>query len=183
MPEAPTNGKRAAIARRASARALLSLLAVEARARLLQVNEQFMQRPVLFAFIVDPTGEERAQAVTVVGRHVAMSVHRVDVSQIRQGKPHQDNFRRLLESAQKAGVILFLDNAEALFDGPDAGNEAESDFGRFDPQFLLDCLDTASGVVIAAVRDRTSIPGLLLVRARYVVDFTMSVDQIRLDLT
>ena len=61
--------------------------------------------------------------------------------------------------------------------------EAEDQPERFAPQFLLECLDTASGVVIAAVRDRTAIPGLLLVRARYVIDFTVLVDQMRLDLT
>jgi hypothetical protein len=182
MQDPPAQGKRIAIARRAAARALLSLLAVEARARLLQAAGQFMRRPALFAIIVDPSGQERAHAVSIVSRHVTMSVHRVDTRDIQQGDLHRENFRRLLEAAHKAGVILFLDHAEALFDADDdqAGAPAP---GRFDPQFLLGCLDEASGVVIAAVRERSAIPALLLVRARFVVDFTVPTDQMRLDLT
>ena len=37
--------------------------------------------------------------------------------------------------------------------------------------------------MIAAVRERSAIPALLLVRARFVVDFTVPTDQMRLDLT
>jgi hypothetical protein len=176
----PAHDRRIAIARRASARALLSLLAVEARARSLQGSAQFLRRPALFALIVDPGGQERAQAVAAVGRHVAMSIHRIDIGEISQGDAHEDNFRRLLDAAQQAGVIVFLDNAHALFDSPDDDGRR---IGRFHPQFLLDALDGVSGVVIAAVRERAEIPGLLLMRARYLIDFTVPTDQMRLNLT
>jgi hypothetical protein len=181
MQDPPANGRRAAVARRASARALLSLLAVEARARILQASAQFLRRPALFAIVVDPTGEERAAALAGVGRHVAMPVHRVDAAEMRQGVSDRENFRRLLESASRAGVILFLDNAERVLGGAHDPDGAGARDG-FPPQFLLECLETG-GVVIAAVADRSEIAAQLLIRARFVVDFTVPADQMPLDLT
>jgi SpoVK/Ycf46/Vps4 family AAA+-type ATPase len=153
-----------------SALARLSLLAVEAKARLALGPAPFLSRPALLAFIVDPTGLHRSSAIAIVARHVQVPVHRVDVSTIVQGEDAKSSFTQLFLAAERAGVVLYLDHADALFNAPES-SEAHP-FGRFDTDFLMDRFDAFSGVVIAAVYRKELIAPAFLRRARNVVDFT-----------
>lgn len=92
------------------------------------------------------------------------------MSAVVQGEQSKESFTRLFFSAERAGVVLYFDHADALFNAP-AADEAHS-FGRFEPEFLLQRLDSFAGVVIVAIHRREMIAGPLLKRARYVVDFT-----------
>ena len=169
MGKSTTDGAGAPAAGIASARAVLTMLALEARHRL-QGAGQFQFRPALLGFIIDPTGRDRAFAVSVVARHVGVPVHRVDMSTIVQAEQAKDNFTRMFYAAERAGVVLYFDHADALFNAP--GPTEEHPFGRFDPDFLLQRLDSFEGVVIAAIHRREMIAEPLLKRARHVVDFT-----------
>jgi SpoVK/Ycf46/Vps4 family AAA+-type ATPase len=153
-----------------SALARLSILAVEAKARLALGPAPFLSRPALLAFIVDPTGLHRSSAIAIVSRHVQVPVHRVDISTIVQGEGAKSNFTQLFLAAERAGVVLYFDQADALFNAP--GPSETHPFGRFDADFLIDRLDAFSGVVIAAVYRKELISPALLQRARHVVDFT-----------
>jgi hypothetical protein len=153
----------------ASARAVVTLLALEARQRL-RGPGQFQFRPALLAFIIDPTGRDREFAISVVARHAGVPVHRVDMSRVVQGPQAKDNFTRMFFAAERAGVVLYFDHADALFNAP--GPADEHPFGRFEPDFLLQRLDSFAGVVIAAIHRKEMIAEPLLKRARHVVDFT-----------
>jgi SpoVK/Ycf46/Vps4 family AAA+-type ATPase len=153
----------------ASARAVLTLLAVEAGQRLRGAG-QFQFRPALLGFIIDPTGREREFAISVVARHAGVPVHRVDMSMVVQGAEAKNNFTRMFFAAERAGVILYFDHADALFNAP--GPTDEHPFGRFEPEYLLQRLDSFAGVVIAAIHRKEMIAEPLLKRARHVVDFT-----------
>jgi hypothetical protein len=176
----PTGGGAAnPAAARASARAVLTVLAVEARARL-AAAANVLHRPALLAFVIDPTGEEREYAISVVSRHVGAPVYRVDMSTVVPGDTTKENFTRMFFAADRAGVILYLDKADALFGA--AGSKEAHPLGHFEPGFVLERLDAFAGVVIAAVDTRESISPRLLQRARHVVDFTAKNRQMRLEL-
>lgn len=153
-----------------SALARLSILAVEAKARLALGPAPFLSRPALLAFIVDPTGLHRSAALAIVARHVQVPVHRFDVSTIVQGESAKSNFTQLFLAAERAGIVLYFDQADALFNAP--GSSESHPFGRFEVEFLMDRLDAFSGVVIAAVYRRELIAPALVQRARHVIDFT-----------
>jgi hypothetical protein len=153
-----------------SALATLSILAVEAKARLALGPAPFLSRPALLAFVVDPTGLHRTAAMAIVARHVHVPVHRVDIGTIVQSESAKGNFTQLFLAAERAGVVLYLDHADALFNAP--GASPAHPFGRFDTDFLMDRLDAFSGVVLAAVYRREQIAPPFLKRARHVIDFT-----------
>ena len=155
---------------RGSALAKLSVLAVEAKARLALGPAPFLSRPALLAFIVDPTGLHRAASLAIITRHVAVPVHRVDVSAIVQGDEAKSNFTQMLKAAERAGVVLYFDQADALFNAPIPSSLHP--FGRFESQFLMDCLDAFPGVVVATVHRVELIAPEFLKRARFVIDFT-----------
>jgi ATPase family protein associated with various cellular activities (AAA) len=153
-----------------SALATLSILAVEAKARLALGPAPFLSRPALLAFVVDPTGLHRTAAIAIVARHVQVPVHRVDIGTIVQSEESKSNFTQLFLAAERAGVVLYLDHADALFNAP--GASAAHPFGRFEADFLMDRLDAFSGVVLAAVYRRELIAPAFVKRARHIVDFT-----------
>ncbi len=156
--------------KRGSALAKLSLLAIEAKARLALGPAPFLSRPAMLAFIVDPTGLHRASAIAILARHVAVPVHRVDMSAIVQGNEAKGHFTQMFQAAERAGVVLYFDHADALFNAPNPSGAHP--FGRFESQFIMDRLDAFPGVVIATMHRIELIAPEFVDRARHIVDFT-----------
>ena len=124
---------------------------------------------VLFAGS-DSTG--MATAAAVIANELDVDLCRVDLSQVvsKYIGETEKNLDRLFDAAKKAGVVLFFDEADALFGKRTDVKDSHDRFANIEINYLLERLEAFSGIAILATNRKAALDDAFLRRIRYVVD-------------
>ena len=115
----------------------------------------------------------RTMAAKALANDLRLSLYQVDLSAV-VGKYVGDtekNLRRLFEAAENSDTILFLDEADALFDKRPEVKDSHDRYANMDLKYLLQRIESHRGLVILSTNLKSAIDGAFIRRLRFVVNF------------
>ncbi|MEW9920200.1 ATP-binding protein [Marimonas sp. MJW-29] len=125
------------------------------------------------ALFSGPSGTGKTLAAEVIAAELDLPLLRVNLSQvvdkyIGETEKHLDH---VFAMAERAGAILFFDEAEALFHKRGDGESAQERFAAMTVAYLLQRLECCNATCILATNMRASVDDAFLRRIRFAVHF------------
>ncbi|MCR5654177.1 MAG: ATP-binding protein [Lachnospiraceae bacterium] len=120
-----------------------------------------------------PPGTGKTMAAQAIANEVMTPLYRVDVSQIfsKYIGETQKNLSRIFDEAQKRSVVLFFDEADALFTRRTEIKDSHDKYANSDTSFLLQKVEEYNGISILATNNYQSFDPAFMRRLSYVVRF------------
>ena len=120
-----------------------------------------------------PPGTDKTRTAQVLARELHQGLYRVDLSLVvsKYIGETEKNLRRLFADADVANVILFFDEADALFGKRTEVKDAHDRYANVEIGYLLQQLESHRGLVIIATNRKGNLDDAFTRRLRFVVDF------------
>ena len=158
---------------------LLEAIAFEAEGRVAFWQQQelrrlFPQGRGLIALFSGPPGTGKTMATQVIAARLRQDLCRVNVAQLvsKWVGETAKNFEQVIRVAAENDVVLFFDEADALFSRRATEiRDAQDKFANTDTAFLLQAIESYPGVAILATNLKSNIDHAFLRRIRYLVEF------------
>jgi len=131
-----------------------------------------------------PPGCGKTLTASLVGQRAGRMVYRVDLSQTVSkwiGETTK-NLSRLFDLADRQDAILFFDEADALFARRTEVQSANDRFANQEVAYILQRIETCTGLVILATNLRATIDTAFTRRLQSVIAFTLPDAALRLKL-
>ncbi|HEV3120749.1 MAG TPA: ATP-binding protein [Isosphaeraceae bacterium] len=125
---------------------------------------------VLFA---GESGTGKTMAAEALARSLRLDLFRIDLSAVvnKYIGETEKNLRRLFDAAEDGGVILFFDEADALFGKRSEVKDSHDRYANIEINYLLQRMEAYRGLAILATNMKRSLDPAFLRRLRFVVDF------------
>lgn len=135
---------------------------------------------VSMAFI-GPPGTGKTMAAQVIARELGMELYKVELSGIvsKYVGETEKNLDEIFEQAKKSQVILFFDEADALFSKRSEGKETTDKYSNMEAAFLLQKMEGYDGITILATNLFHHFDEAFKRRLKIVVEFPMPNEQDR----
>ncbi len=104
-----------------------------------------------------------------------LPLYRIDLSQVvnKYIGETEKNLRRLFDAADAADVILFFDEADALFGKRTEVKDAHDRYANLEVSYLLERMERFKGLAILATNRKKDLDEAFLRRLRFVVEFPL----------
>ncbi len=122
-----------------------------------------------------PPGTGKTMAAQVVANEVMTPLYRVDVSQIfsKYICETRKNLSQIFEEAQKRNVVLFFDEADALFTRRTEVKDSHDKYTNSDTSFLLQKVEEYKGISILATNNYQNFDPAFRRRLTYAICFDL----------
>jgi SpoVK/Ycf46/Vps4 family AAA+-type ATPase len=119
------------------------------------------------------SGTGKTLAAEVIANQVKLDLWRVDLSRTldKYIGETEKNLRRIFDAAEESGAILLFDEADALFSKRTEAKDSADRFTNVEVSYLLQRMETYSGLAILTTNLRASVDTAFLRRIRFVVPF------------
>jgi SpoVK/Ycf46/Vps4 family AAA+-type ATPase len=109
----------------------------------------------------------------ILARALGMEIYRVDLAGVvsKYIGETEKNLRQVFDACERANVLLFFDEADALFGKRTQVKDAHDRFANIEIDYLLQRMEQFEGLAILATNRRSDIDSAFLRRIRFVVDF------------
>jgi len=134
----------------------------------------FPQGRGLVGLFSGPSGTGKTMAAQVIAARLTQDLCRVNVAQLvsKWVGETSKNVEQVIRVAAEHDVVLFFDEADALFARRSTEiRDAQDRFANTDTAYLLQAIESYPGVAILATNLKTNIDAAFLRRLRYVVEF------------
>lgn len=124
------------------------------------------------ALFAGPSGVGKTMAAEVIARELDLDLYRIDLSRVISkyiGETEQ-NLRRVFDAAEAGGAVLFFDEADALFGKRSEVKDSHDRYANIEISYLLQRMETYSGLAVLATNLKSHIDGAFLRRLRFVID-------------
>jgi hypothetical protein len=127
----------------------------------------------LIALFNGGPGTGKTMAAQVIAASLQLDLYRVDLSTMvsKYIGETAKNIERILSRAEEMDVVLFFDEADALFSKRTEVKDAHDRFANTDTNFLLQAIEQYPGIAILATNKKGNMDPGFTRRIRYVVDF------------
>jgi MoxR-like ATPase len=127
---------------------------------------------VLFA---GPSGTGKTMAAEILAIKLGLPMYRIDLSQVvnKYIGETEKNLKRLFDAADVSDVILFFDEADALFGKRSEVKDAHDRYANLEISYLLERMERFKGLAILATNRKKDLDEAFLRRLRYVIDFPL----------
>ena len=125
------------------------------------------------ALFAGPSGTGKTMAAQVVARALGMAIYRVDLASVMSkyiGETEK-NLRRVFDACEHANVLLFFDEADALFGQRTQVKDAHDRFANIEIDYLLQRMEQFDGVAVLATNRKKDIDSAFLRRVGFIIDF------------
>jgi SpoVK/Ycf46/Vps4 family AAA+-type ATPase len=125
------------------------------------------------ALFAGPSGTGKTMAAQVLAAALRMKLYRVDLSGVMNkyiGETEK-RLRRVFDACERANVLLFFDEADALFGQRTQVKDAHDRFANIEIDYLLQRMEQFNGVAILATNRKGDLDKAFLRRIRFIVDF------------
>jgi hypothetical protein len=129
----------------------------------------------LAALFAGPPGTGKTMAAEAVARMLALPLYRIDLSQVvnKYIGETEKNLRRLFDAADAADMILFFDEADALFGKRTEVKDAQDRYANLEISYLLERMERFKGLAILATNRKKDLDEAFLRRLRFVIEFPL----------
>jgi hypothetical protein len=121
-----------------------------------------------------PPGTGKTMAAQVMAADLGLDLFRVDLSSVVSkyvGETSQ-NIERILSRAENMDIILFFDEADALFGKRTEIKDAHDRFANTDTNYLLQAIENYAGIILLATNKKANIEPAFIRRLRYLLEFS-----------
>jgi len=127
------------------------------------------------------SGTGKTMAAEVLARHLQLDLYRIDLSGVinKYIGETEKNLRRVFDSAEKSGAILFFDEADALFGTRTEVRDSHDRYANIEVNYLLQRMEDYNGVAILATNRKQALDQAFLRRLRFIVDFPFPTPEYR----
>ncbi|SPF40922.1 ATPase, AAA family [Syntrophobacter sp. SbD1] len=134
------------------------------------------------ALFAGAPGTGKTMAAEVLSAGLCLPMYRVDLSQVvnKYIGETEKNLRKLFDAAEQADIVLFFDEAEALFGQRMQVRNSNDRFANMEISYLLERMERFRGLAILATNRRKDLDEAFLRRLRYVIEFPLPAEEERL---
>jgi hypothetical protein len=138
-----------------------------------QHQRLFPQGKSLVALFTGSPGTGKSMAAQVIANTLQLDLYRIDLSMIvsKYIGESAKNIERILSRSKNMDVILFFDEADALFGKRTDIKDAHDRYANTDTNYLLQAIENYPGIVLLATNNRSNIDSGFIRRFRYVLNF------------
>jgi len=136
------------------------------------------------ALFAGPSGTGKTMAAQVLARELDRELCRVDLAEVvnKYIGETEKRLKRVFEICERAPVVLFFDEADALFGQRTQVKDAHDRYANIQIDYLLQRMEQFDGVAILATNRKNDLDSAFLRRLRFIVDFLAPGPQERLAL-
>lgn len=125
------------------------------------------------ALFAGPSGTGKTMAAQVVARRLGLELYRVDLATVvsKYIGETEKNLKRVFDACERADVVLFFDEADALFGQRTQVKDAHDRFANIEIDYLLQRMEQFSGLAILATNRKGDLDSAFVRRIRFIIDF------------
>jgi SpoVK/Ycf46/Vps4 family AAA+-type ATPase len=125
------------------------------------------------ALFAGPSGTGKTMAAQVLARTLGLEIYRIDLAGVMSKYigDTEKHLRRIFDACDRANVVLFFDEADALFGQRTQVKDAHDRFANIEIDYLLQRMEQFDGVAVLATNRKQEIDPAFLRRIRFIVDF------------
>jgi len=129
----------------------------------------------LCALFAGPPGTGKTMAAEVIAAELHLPLYRIDLSQVvnKYIGETEKNLRRLFDAADASDVILFFDEADALFGKRTEVKDSHDRYANLEISYLLERMERFKGLAVLATNRKQDLDEAFLRRLRFVIDFPL----------
>ena len=127
------------------------------------------------ALFSGPSGTGKTMAAEILAAHLELDLYRIDLAGVvsKYIGETEKNLRRVFDSAERSGVILFFDEADALFGTRTEVRDSHDRYANVEINYLLQRMEDYAGLAILATNRRVALDPAFLRRLRFVINFPL----------
>lgn len=125
---------------------------------------------VLFA---GESGTGKTMAAEALANKLNLNLYKIDLSTVvsKYIGETEKNLRMLFDAAENGGVILFFDEADALFGKRSEVKDSHDRYANIEINYLLQRMESFKGLAILATNMKSALDTAFLRRLRFIVNF------------
>jgi ATPase family associated with various cellular activities (AAA) len=125
------------------------------------------------ALFAGPSGTGKTLAAEVIASHLRLNLFRIDLSAVvsKYIGETEKNLARLFREAESGGVVLFFDEADALFGKRTEIRDSHDRYANIEINYLLQRMESYRGLAILATNMKSALDAAFVRRLRFVVTF------------
>lgn len=149
-----------------------------------EMERKFAYGKAVTALFCGPPGTGKSMAARVLSNELKLSLYRIDLSQVvdKYIGETEKRLEEIFTYAQNSNVILFFDEADAIFGKRTEVKDAKDKYANTEISYILQRIEDYDGIVLLATNLRTNIDEAFMRRMRYVVEFKMPDKQTRKEI-
>ena len=119
------------------------------------------------------SGTGKTMAAEVMAGVLELELYRIDLSSVvsKYIGETEKNLARVFDEAERSGVILFFDEADALFGKRSEVKDAHDRYANIEINYLLQRMEDYQGLAILATNMRQALDDAFLRRLRFLIEF------------
>ncbi|MFN2283676.1 MAG: ATP-binding protein, partial [Anaerolineae bacterium] len=127
----------------------------------------------LNALFSGPSGTGKTMAAGILAKSLGLDIYKIDLSGVvsKYIGETEKNLSRIFEEASTANVILFFDEADALFGKRSEVKDAHDRYANIEISYLLQKMEEYDGVSILATNLSQNLDEAFTRRMQFVIDF------------
>ncbi len=120
-------------------------------------------------------GTGKTMAAEIMAIELDLPMFRIDLSQVvnKYIGETEKNLKRLFDAADVSDIVLFFDEADALFGQRTEVKDAHDRYANLEISYLLERMERFKGLAILASNRKKDLDEAFLRRLRYIVDFPL----------
>jgi hypothetical protein len=125
------------------------------------------------ALFAGESGTGKTMAAEVIANDLRLDLYHIDLSAVvnKYIGETEKNLRRVFDAAECGGVILFFDEADALFGKRSEVKDSHDRYANIEINYLLQRLESYRGLAILATNMRSALDTAFMRRIRFIVEF------------
>ena len=125
------------------------------------------------ALFAGPSGTGKTMAAQIMAREIDLDLYRVDLAGVinKYVGETEKRLRDVFAFGERAGALLFFDEADALFGSRMQVKDSHDRFANIEIDYLLQRIERFDGIAILATNRKSDIDIGFLRRLRFIVDF------------
>jgi hypothetical protein len=127
------------------------------------------------ALLAGPPGTGKTMACEALARALHQDLYVIDLSAVvsKYIGETEKHLAAAFSEAERAGAVLFFDEADSLFGRRTEVKDAHDRYANLEVNFLLQRVETFTGLVLLASNRRSAVDDAFLRRLRFVITFAM----------
>ena len=125
------------------------------------------------ALFTGESGTGKTLAAEVLAKVLDLDLYRIDLSSVvnKYIGETEKNLRRLFDAAEDSGVVLFFDEADALFGKRSEVKDSHDRYANIEINYLLQRLEAYNGLAILATNLKSALDQAFMRRLRFIINF------------
>ncbi len=133
------------------------------------------------ALFYGPPGTGKTMAAHVLSHELKMPLYQIDLSQVvdKYIGETEKRLEEIFTYAQRSNVILFFDEADAIFGKRTEVKETKDRYANTEVSYILQRIEQYDGIILLATNFRNNIDEAFMRRMKYVLEFKLPDVQLR----